>query len=144
MSVAGQDIDVEARRRGARLEGRTEDEIADIMNRNDGMVLGDETRLTQILTNLVKCVWYLLCNMPRSDHTFSSNSYKFTETGGTIRVTTKLIMPGARPGTSQSQPNIPGRLSANRNGASETPSRSPPNIVLTSATEQTLRHPPSL
>lgn len=65
MSVAGQDIDLEARRRGSRLEGRTEDEIADIMNRieghdRNGMVLGDETRLTQILTNLVKCVWYLL------------------------------------------------------------------------------------
>lgn len=149
ISVAGQDIDLEARRRGARLEGRTEDEIADIMNRNEGhdrngMVLGDETRLTQILTNLVKCVWYLLCNMPLSDHTLSSNSYKFTETGGTIRVTTKLITPGARPGTSQSQSNVPGRLLASRNGVSETPSRLPPNIVLTSATEQTLRHPPSL
>ena len=148
MSVAGQDIDLEARRRGSRLEGRTEDEIADIMNRNDGhdrngIVLGDETRLMQILTNLVKCVWYLLCNMPLSDHTFPSNSYKFTETGGTIRVTTKLIMPGARPGTSQSRSNIPERPLANRNGASEAPSRFPPNIILTSATEQTLRHPPS-
>lgn len=65
MSVAGQAIDLEARRRGSRLEGRTEDEIADIMNQveghdRNGMVLGDETRLTQILTNLVKCVWYLL------------------------------------------------------------------------------------
>jgi osomolarity two-component system sensor histidine kinase SLN1 len=120
------------------------------MNRNEGhnrngMVLGDETRLTQILTNLVKCVWYFLCNMPLSDHTSSSNSYKFTETGGTIRVTTKLIMPGARPGTSQSYSNTPGRplASRDRDESSEAPSRFPPNIVLTSATEQTLRHPPS-
>jgi len=115
------------------------------MNRNEGhdrngMVLGDETRLTQILTNLVKCVWYRLCNMPLSDYTFSSNSYKFTEAGGTIRVTTKLIMPGARPGTSQSITNMPGRPLENRDGA---PSRFPPNIVLTSATQQTLRPPPS-
>lgn len=82
-----------------------------------------------------------LCNGPLSDHTLSSNSYKFTETGGTIRVTTKLIMPRGRPATSQSQSNTPGRPLANKNGASEVPSRSPPNIVLTSATEQTLRHP---
>ena len=52
-------------------------------------------------------------------------------------------MPGARPGTSQSYSNIPGRSLASRDGASETLSRFPPNIVLTSATEQTLRHPPS-
>ena len=61
MPFSGQEIDLEARRRGSRLEGRTEDEIADIMNRNEnhdrnGMVSGDETRLTQILTNLVKYV----------------------------------------------------------------------------------------
>jgi signal transduction histidine kinase len=148
MPVVGQEIDLEARRRGSRLEGRTEDEIAGIVNRNDeghdrnGMVLGDETRLTQILTNLVKYVWYLLSNMTLTDHTSSSNSYKFTEAGGTIRVTTKLIMPGARPGTSHSQTNMTGRPLANRNGASN-PSPFPPNIVLTSATQQTLRHPPS-
>jgi len=139
---------LEARRRGSRLDGKTEDEITDFMNRNEGhdrngMVLGDETRLTQILTNLVKCVWYLLCNMFLTNRTSSSNSYKFTEAGGTIRVTTKLIMPRARPGTSQSYSNIPGRPLASRDGASEAPSRFPPNIVLTSATEQTLQRPPS-
>jgi C4-dicarboxylate-specific signal transduction histidine kinase len=61
MLIVGQEIDLETRRRGLRLEGRTEDEVADIMNRQDGyhrdgVVLGDETRLAQILTNLVKSV----------------------------------------------------------------------------------------
>ena len=61
MLVFAQEIDLESRRRGLRLEGNTEDEIVNAMNQKEGhdcngVVLGDETRLTQILTNLVRCV----------------------------------------------------------------------------------------
>jgi len=61
MPVVTQEIDLEARRRGLGPEERTMGEIADIMDRNEdhdrnGMVSGDDTRLTQILTNLVKYV----------------------------------------------------------------------------------------
>lgn len=52
-------------------------------------------------------------------------------------------MPGARPGTSQSRSNIVGEPLVTRNEAVQAPPRLPPNIVLTSATQQTLQHPPS-
>lgn len=87
--MVGQEIDMEARRRGLRPEGRTNDEIADIMNRNEdhdrnGMVLGDETRLTQILTNLVKYVHYLsvFYEFCPSDHTFSVTRINSQKLGG--------------------------------------------------------------
>ena len=60
----------------------------------DGIVVGDETRLRQIITNLARLVglnvdWcrVLIMLFP------SSNACKFTPTGGKLEIRTKLILP---------------------------------------------------
>ena len=68
------------------------------MNRNEdhdrnGMVSGDETRLTQILTNLVKYVQYLSLTriLSFSNHTFSVTRINSQKLGGRSALPPNLL-----------------------------------------------------
>ncbi|KAJ7446913.1 hypothetical protein B0H11DRAFT_1745410 [Mycena galericulata] len=57
-----------------------------------GMVVGDETRLRQIITNLARQV-RIICGLAPANLNHS-NACKFTPAGGKLTITTRLVIPG--------------------------------------------------
>lgn len=62
----------------------------------DGVVVGDETRLRQIITNLARYVPKDTFGNIHQSPSFS-NACKFTPTGGKLTITTKLVVPNRHP-----------------------------------------------
>jgi osomolarity two-component system sensor histidine kinase SLN1 len=61
------------------------------------MVVGDETRLRQIITNLARLVPLSGELSARSLRSYESNACKFTPSGGKLTISTQLIMPSTPP-----------------------------------------------
>lgn len=87
-----------ARRAAYAAQGLSEEEIQRLMSQspsdrdNCGLVLGDENRLMQIVFNLARFVESGPINFVISPKG-NSNACKFTPSGGTLKITTKLILP---------------------------------------------------
>lgn len=64
----------------------------------DGVVVGDETRLRQIITNLARYV-IVPSNSPCLSMESFSNACKFTPEGGKLIIATRLILPDVPDGT---------------------------------------------
>ena len=90
----------------------------------DGVVVGDENRLKQIITNLAGYKTPHLSHRIRFDVRFLyRNACKFTPVGGTIKISTKLLHPGpaevARMTGEVSKEKPASRLSTGANELSE-------------------------
>ena len=59
----------------------------------DGIVVGDETRLRQIITNLARYVFSYGVRLFSLTDFIHSNACKFTAAGGKLTIATKLIIP---------------------------------------------------
>ena len=91
-------IDREARKAGYEAMGESQASIAEHLQVHpdvEGIVLGDETRLRQIITNLARYVQnFLLCDS-KSTSLHASNACKFTPAGGKLLISTRLISPSS-------------------------------------------------
>lgn len=60
-----------------------------------GIVVGDETRLRQIVTNLARWIQSNSCSHILLIYSFCSNACKFTPAGGKVIIRTRLILPSS-------------------------------------------------